>query len=179
MPTPTIAPDDFVMLNGNLIPTAEFAAANGIRVNTFGSLDLRGYTQPLPAGLTSVGSLDLQGYTQPLPAGLTSVGSLDLRGYTQPLPAGLTSVGGSLDLRGYTQPLPAWIVSAGADSRGYWFAAVLQDGEWRFRAGCRDYDLQEAREHWGSGGPSDRPDCLALVENLVAQIEARTQEKVA
>ena len=36
------------------------------------------------------------------------------------------------------------------DPRGYSFAhAVLCDGEWRVRAGCRDFSIAEAREHWG------------------------------
>ena len=39
-----------------------------------GDLDLRGYTHPLPQGLTSVGgSLYLRGYTHPLPQGLRSL----------------------------------------------------------------------------------------------------------
>ena len=72
-------------------------------------LDLRGYTHPLPAGLTSFGGyLYLRDYAHPLPAALTSVGGdIYLRGYTHPLPATLTSVGGNLYLRGYTHPLPA------------------------------------------------------------------------
>jgi len=36
----------------------------------------------------------------------------------------------------------------------------------RIRAGCRDFTVAEARAHWGPGGASDRPDCLALVEKL-------------
>ncbi len=87
------------------------------------SLNLEGYTHPLPAGLASVGgNLYLRGYTHPLPAGLASVGgSLDLEGYGHPLPAGLASVGGNLDLRGYTHPLPAVLASVGGnlDLEGY------------------------------------------------------------
>lgn len=104
-------------------------------------------------------------------------GSLYLQGYAHPLPASLTSVGGSLDLRGYAHPLPDWIISAGADRRGYWFAAVLQSGEWRVRAGYRDFSIETALSHWGSGGQSDKPDCLALVENIVAEIKVRSVEE--
>ena len=90
-----------------------------------------------------------------------------------PLPAALTSVGGYLDLRGYGHPLPNWIISAGADSRSYWFSAVKQNGAWRIRAGCRDFSVAAALAHWGSGGQSDNPKCLALVEHLVAEIDVR------
>ena len=100
-------------------------------------------------------------------------GSLDLRGYTHPLPATLTSVGGSLDLEGYTHPLPAWIISAGKDGRDYWFAAVRTPDGWRVRAGCRDFTVEKALRYWGSGGRSDRPDCLTLVESLAREIASR------
>ena len=93
-------------------------------------------------------------------------GYLDLQGYAHPLPAGLASIGGSLNLRGYAHPLPDWIIPAGVDVRGYWFAAIRQGGEWRIRAGCRDFSVKEALSHWGPGGKSDRPDCLALVEKI-------------
>jgi hypothetical protein len=64
------------------------------------------------------GSLDLRGYGHPLPAGLTTVGGwLDLRGYGHPLPAGLTTVDGSLYLGGYDHPLPA----------GLWFWRLMQE----------------------------------------------------
>ena len=106
-----------------------------------------------------------------------SASSLDLQGYEHPLPAGFTSVGG-LNLRGYEHPLPDWIISAGEDSRGYTFAAVLQDGEWRIRAGCRDFSIDEALEHWGPDGESDNPECLALVEKLKAEIKARNKAKM-
>ena len=79
----------------------------------------------------------------------------------------------SIDLRGYPHPLPDWIISAGVDVRGYWFAAIRQDGEWRIRAGCRDFSVEEALSHWGPGSKSDRPDCLALVEKIVAEIRNR------
>ena len=89
------------------------------------------------------------------------------------MPAALASVGRSLDLHGYVHPLPNWIISAGADFRGYWFSAVKQTGNWRVRAGCRDFSVADALAHWGSGGQSDNPKCLALVEHLVAEIAVR------
>ncbi len=58
----------------------------------------------------------------------------------------------------------------GIDARGYVFDAIKSKGEWRIIAGCRNLSIDEARHHWGPGGPSDRPDCLALVEQLAAAI---------
>ena len=56
-----------------------------------GSLNLRGYSHPLPEKLSSVGGyLNLDGYSHPLPEKLSSVwGDLYLNGYSHPLPAGL------------------------------------------------------------------------------------------
>ena len=158
-----------LVLSGYVHPLPAALASVG------GSLDLDGYGHPLPAALTSVGGhLDLRGHGCPLPAALTSVGGyLYLRGYGHPMPAALASVGGDLYLDGYGHPMPNWIISAGADSRGYWFSAVKQNGAWRIRAGCRDFSVAAALAHWGSGGQSDNPECLALVEKIVAEIDVR------
>ena len=32
---------------------------------------------------------------------------------------------------------------------------------------------RHAREHWGAGGESDRPDCLALVEKIAAKLATK------
>ena len=60
-------------------------------------------------------------------------------------------------------------LNAGEDSRGYQFVAISMRGEWRIIAGCRNYSLAEAREHWRSN-----PECAALVERLAAELEARS-----
>ena len=64
-------------------------------------------------------------------------------------------------------------IAGGADSRGYFFESlIIRDGsERRYLAGCRNYALDEARAHWGPGGPSDRPDCLALVNGMAEQAQ--------
>ena len=159
----------YLYLDGYVHPLPAALASVG------GSIYLGGYVHPLPAALASVGGyLDLDGYVHPLPAALTSVGgSIYLGGYVHPLPAALASVGGDLDLGGYVHPLPNWIISAGADSRGYWFSAVKQNGAWRIRAGCRNFSVAAALAHWGSGGQSDNPECLALVKKIVAEIDVR------
>ncbi len=68
------------------------------------------------------------------------------------------------------------LITAGADARGYVFTALKMRGEWRVLAGCRNFSLRRARAHWGSGGDSDRPDCLALVEVLAAEIAKREEQ---
>jgi hypothetical protein len=63
-------------------------------------------------------------------------------------------------------------IRAGKDSRGYEFIGVKLMGQWRVIAGCRNYNMADASAHWGPGGSSDRPDCLALVEQIAAAIKA-------
>ena len=61
---------------------------------------------------------------------------------------------------------------AGVDSRGYTFEAITVSGQWRVIAGCRNLSLIDAKKHWRKGGPSDRPDCLALVEKIAERVAA-------
>jgi len=43
------------------------------------------------------------------------------------------------------------------DARGYAFChATETESGWRIRAGCRDFSIPEAREHWGPGYDGDR-----------------------
>jgi len=43
------------------------------------------------------------------------------------------------------------------DPRGYSFAHAIETGEgWRVRAGCRDFSIEEALDHWGGGYNGDR-----------------------
>ena len=65
------------------------------------------------------------------------------------------------------------IVVAGQDSRGYTFKIVNGHGGPMVSAGCRHKTIEQARQHWGVGGPSDRADCRALVEKLAAHIEKK------
>ena len=60
------------------------------------------------------------------------------------------------------------VAYAGKDSRGYGFYGVRIRGQHYVVAGCRNKTISEARKHWGKGGKSDRPDCLALVEKIAA-----------
>ena len=113
------------------------------------------------------GSVDLWSYAHPLLA-LTEISwSAFLRGYAHELPA-LTRIGGSAFLRDYAH-MPHWIGYIGDDRRGYSFWADLARG--RVRAGCHSFTPEEALAHWGPGGPSDRPDCLALAKQAIVLIE--------
>jgi len=43
------------------------------------------------------------------------------------------------------------------DPRGYSFPHAIEcAGKWRIRAGCRDFSIAEAREHWGENYDGDR-----------------------
>jgi hypothetical protein len=65
------------------------------------------------------------------------------------------------------------VIHGGKDSRGYHFFGLQQRGKYRIFAGCRNFTLEEALAHWGPGGPGDKPDCLALVEKIIAEIKTR------
>ena len=94
-------------------------------------------------------------------------GSVDLWSYAHALPT-LALIGGSAFLRDYAH-MPHWIGYIGDDRRGYSFWADLARG--RVRAGCHSFTPEEALAHWGPGGPSDRPDCLALAKQAIVLIE--------
>ena len=74
-------------------------------------------------------------------------------------------------VRVYNCPGLSGIFSVGKDARGYEFSGVHVRGAWRVQAGCRLLSINDARAHWGAGGSSDRPDCLALVEIIAAAAE--------
>ena len=142
----------YVIIDGRRMTIAEFQAASGLTVR--GALDLTGCT-----GLTT------------LPPGLTVRGWLDLSGCTAltALPDGL-SVGGSLYMRGCTG-LDRYC--AGTDTCGYAFYGMpMRDGP-HVVAGCRNFTGEEALAHWGPGGQSNRPDCLALAQKAIALAEGR------
>ena len=177
-----------VYLNdGEILVDLPHDAATAARVVCIeGSVDLWNYAHPLLALTEISGSAYLEGYAHPLLA-LTEIGGWAfLRGYAHELPA-LTRIGGSAYLRGYAHALPtlaliggsaflrgyahmpAWIGYVGDDSRGYSFWADLLRR--RVRGGCRNFNPEEALAHWGPGGESDRPDCLALAQKAIALAE--------
>ena len=65
------------------------------------------------------------------------------------------------------------------DTRGHSFThAVQTDSGWRIRAGCRDFSVEEAREHWGPRYSKDRDQgdmylyAVGWLERKVAAMEA-------
>ena len=70
-------------------------------------------------------------------------------------------------------------VCAGIDSRGYVFEGILIRDQWRVIAGCRNYSIDDAREHWGPGGESDRSDCLSFVDKIAAFVATYDNNKQA
>jgi len=69
----------------------------------------------------------------------------------------------------------AGAIHGGEDSRGYHFFGFPQNGEYRIFAGCRNFTPEKALVHWGPGGPSDRPDCLELVQKIITEIKMKEQ----
>lgn len=88
--------------------------------------------------------------------GCTGLAQLDLPAATRVYARGCTG-------------LPGYFF-AGTDSRGYEFHTIRLHNGPRVLARCRNFSLAKARKHWGRDGPSDRPDCLALVEKIAAWI---------
>ena len=161
----------------------------GLTVNK--SMDLSGCAAltALPDGLTVRGSLWLIGCTAltALPPGLTVHGSLGLCECTAltALPPGLT-VAWSLYLDGcaaltalpdnLTVGRSLWldgcgniqnISRAGTDSRGYAFYGVRLSNGPCVIAGCRNFNLDKARQHWRRN-----PECLALAERAIEMLHS-------
>jgi len=57
---------------------------------------------------------------------------------------------------------------AGVDRRGYHFRAVAKDRGIEITAGCRQFTLEQAREHW-----ANNLDALARVELLATLVSQR------
>lgn len=125
-----------------------------------------------PTNLHVEGSLSLNGCTEliELPANLYVDDTFNLNNCARltEVPPGLY-VGGSLYLNNCTGLTN--IICAGRDSRGYEFYGVKLWNGWRVIAGCQNLSIAEAREHWGIGSISDRPDCLARVEKIASEVE--------
>lgn len=58
-----------------------------------------------------------------------------------------------------------------SDPRGYTWLAILEDGAWRIRAGCRSYSIEEARKHWLAddyGGPASVRETVGFAMDWIA-----------
>ena len=128
------------------------------------------------AGLTALPDLPAATYVWVMNcAGLTALPDLPAATYVRVENcAGLTALP---DLPAATD---VWVMNcagltvafAGKDTRGYGFYRLRMRGAWRIVAGCRIKSFTDALAHWGPGGAGDRPDCLALVQKLIATTPA-------
>ncbi len=64
------------------------------------------------------------------------------------------------------------LIDAGQDARGYRFVGAFRDGV-RVLAGCRDFSVAEAKDHWAAN-----PEALAKVALIEAVAALRKREEV-
>jgi hypothetical protein len=72
------------------------------------------------------------------------------------------------------------IIDGGIRADGYRFLLTrTEPGEWRVKAGCRNFTLAEAREHWGAsyGRTELGAEALAIIDHMVALAELREWPK--
>ena len=105
-------------------------------------------------GCTGLTALNLPAATAVYARGCTGLTALDLPAATEVDAIGCTG------LTGY--------IFGGTDHRGYVFDSAIIRGRRHIFAGCRNLSVAQALKHWGRGGASDRPDCLALVNKIVS-----------
>ena len=65
-------------------------------------------------------------------------------------------------------------IYGGTDIRGYHFVSLILRNERRVFAGCRNFSIRKARQHW-----ENNAECLALVENIVAEAARRGENNAA
>ena len=133
----------FIYVNGKLVSIAAFAV--------MAQADIRAVDAN---GCTALTELRADAATIVYASGCTALTELKADA------AEYVDASGCTALTGYE------IFDAGTDARGYAFSAIKLRGEWRIIAGCRNFNLKQARHHWGLNGDNYRPDCLVLVEKL-------------
>jgi hypothetical protein len=72
------------------------------------------------------------------------------------------------------------IIDGGIRADGYRFLLTrTEPGEWRVKAGCQNFTLAEAREHWGAsyGRTELGAEALAIIDHMVALAELREWPK--
>jgi uncharacterized protein YjbI with pentapeptide repeats len=70
----------------------------------------------------------------------------------------------------------AYVIDAGQDLRGYRFVGWLREGAVQICAGCRNFTLPEAREHWQAAHANNLPlraECLAKLDLVEAVAKSR------
>ncbi len=137
------------------LPVAEYVNVTGC--TALAALDLPVAKTVYASGCTALAALDLPVAKTVDVTGCTALAALDL------------PVAEYVYVRG-VPAIPNFF--AGTDRRGYDFTGVKLRGIWFVCAGCRFFTFERALKHWGAGGVSNRPDCLALVQKIIAHAAA-------
>ena len=153
--------NETILVNGSRMTVAKFLEMdpNDIRtIDAYGCTSLTSLSAPAAtrvyaSGCTALTSLSAPAATEVNAYGCTALTSLSAPAATH------------VDARGCTS-LPGY---GGRDGRDYTFIGLMQPDGLHIYAGCRHFILTQARQHWGPGGKSDRPDCLDLVNKIARQ----------
>ena len=160
----TTADKIFIIVDKKRISLAAFMAMDKSKVRT---VDASGCTALTELKADAAEYVDASGCTALTELKADAAKTVDARGCTA-----LTELKAPADANIDRNPE---YICAGADSRGYLFEGVTVRSQWRVIAGCQNKLIKDARKHWGPGGDSDRPDCLALVEKIAAYAETQTR----
>ena len=152
-----MGPDQiFIVVNYRRVSLAAFAAMDKSTIKT---VDARGCTALTELKADAAKYVDARGCTALTELKADTAEYVDARGCTA-----LAELKAARAIR--IERGECNYCFAGVDARGYVFQGMAIDGQWRVIAGCRNLSISDARKHWGPGGRSDRPDCLALVEKI-------------
>jgi hypothetical protein len=139
------------------LPAAEYVYASGCTALT--SVDLPAAKTVYASGCTALTSVDLPAAKTVYARGCTALTSVDLPAAEYVYASGCTAL--------------TSVIDAGQNARGYDTSAIKLRGEWRIVAGCRNFNIDEARKHWGRGSTRAHPTIAAQVEEIAAEIERR------
>ena len=78
-----------------------------------------------------------------------------------------------VDASGCTALTSGQVIDVGMNARGYDMSAIKLRGVWRIIAGCRNFNVEDARKHWGASSDRAHPEILAQVETIAAEIARR------
>ena len=161
--------DEYMLVDGTGMTVAAFGAmpkAGVKRINASGCTSLTEINAPNAESINASGCTSLTEINAPKAKNIYATGCTALTELHAPVAERIYATGCTA-LTG--------MIHGGKDSRGYHFFGFPQRGEYRIFAGCRNFTPEEALAHWGPGGPSDRPDCLALVQKIIAEIKMKEQ----
>jgi hypothetical protein len=161
--------NEYMLVDGTGMTVAAFGAmpkAGVKRINASGCTSLTEINAPNAESIYASGCTSLTELHAPVAEHIYATGCTALVKLHAPVARSIYA-SGCTSLTG--------MIHGGMDSRGYHFFGLPLGGEYRIFAGCRNFTLEEALAHWGPGGPSDRPNCLALVQKIIAEIKMKEQ----